>query len=506
MRAALACVLLLFVAFLAGCAQVAQTPTKFTTGYPRYEEANGLYHFEFTTGSDKLVHADFAPGAVGKVWNKGTTPFHVTFPPHALLLENGNTSIALPTADQTIAPGARQYWLAAPSTQIAELQVDGTSFRLDPLTAAGYQKSTTQILSGENAYALEQIQEAQFPHRTPGMPNYAASQQYFKTYFEGLGYSVEVDPFGTDGLPCPPAAVPVRTCLSAVANIVATKPGRSAKTLFVAGGHYDMVPATTHAAFDDTSGVVTTMELARVLAPFQLEHTLKFALWGGEESGTLGSEFWVHTHPEAVANVETYWNLDVVGMSWPAPVLRKSPVVIAAGPDLPSSGQDGSTSDPISQSLLGWARLLQKEWLGYPDQVDGQPMFRYEGVESGEFAGGYAGVNDQSDHASFTKVGIPAYFIFNGDTLKENNPVGIHSNKDTLDNITKVAYYGKDANLDEPLDAAIFPIAKAALVESWEATMFFPFYATVLQDLGVYSPPAPAAVLPLGIPPAASFT
>ena len=99
-----------------------------------------------------------------------------------------------------------------------------------------------------------------------------------------------------------------------------------------------------------------------------------FALGGGEESGTLGSEFWVHTHPEAVANVESYWNLDVVGMSWPAPVLHKSPLVIAAGPDLPSTTQDGSTSDAVSLSLLGWARTLQSEWLGYPNQVDGQKM------------------------------------------------------------------------------------------------------------------------------------
>ena len=138
----------------------------------------------------------------------------------------------------------------------AQLTADGVALDFDPTTILDYQESVTQFVSGESWYNLSEVQEANFPHRTPGQPNYAASQQYFAHYFRDLGYEVEVDPYGTTDLGCVPV---VAACPSSVANVVATKLGTEepGKVIFVAGGHYDMVPGTTHAAFDDTSTVAT---------------------------------------------------------------------------------------------------------------------------------------------------------------------------------------------------------------------------------------------------------
>jgi hypothetical protein len=431
-----AAALLLACAVLAGCAagkpDAAAASTRPSLG------ADGLYHQRGFSGHGVPVEVAFAPGALGRVTDLGLT-------------------------------------------------VDGAPFMLDP---AGLPASTVQIVSGERMIQAEEVQEARFPHRQPGLPNYAASQAYFAQEFRDLGYQVEVDPYGTDALPCVQA-----TCPGAFANIVATKPGtgpNASKVLFVAGGHYDMVPGTTHAAFDNTGGSVGTLELARALAPYTFDHTLKFALWGGEESGTLGSEFWMRTHPDAVASVVDYWNLDVIGMSWPAHPQDPSPVLVAAGPDVPSAANDGTTADPVSQNLLGFAQTLQRDWFGYPDAVNGTPVFRYEGVQSGERSG-YAKVNSQSDHESFTNAGIPAWFIFNGDTLKAGNPIRIHDNRDTLANMTKVALSGKDANLADalaPFDAAR---GRDLLARSFEATLLFPLYATLLTDAGAYHPPGVAA-------------
>jgi hypothetical protein len=502
---ALPCALLLALA-VAGCASPGPggngTPTSSTV--PSLG-ADGLYHQRGFSGQGTPVEAAFAPGALSHLTNLGTKAVRVVLPDHVLQVQGvaqGEKSafgtLSLSAAhDAEVAAGADLLVLVPPGIHRLGVTVDGAALTVDP---AGLPASAEQVVSGERMIALEEYQEAHFPHRQPGLPNYAASQAYFAQSFRDLGYQVEVDPYGTDALPCPRAP-----CASAFANIVATKPGsgpHADKTLFVAGGHYDMVPGTTHAAFDNTGGSVGTLELARALAPFRFDHTLKFALWGGEESGTLGSAFWVHTHPDAVANVVDYWNLDVIGMSWPAHPQNPSPVLIAAGPDVPSSASDGSTADPLSQDLLGFAATLQRDWFGYPDAANGTQLFRYEGVQSGERSG-YAKVNSQSDHESFNEAGIPAWFIFNGDTLKPGNPVGIHSERDTLANMTKVALDGKDANLAADLDPLSEARGRALLAESFEATLFFPLYATILTDLGLYQPPGAATALPSGIPPSA---
>ena len=477
----------------------------FAQGYPRYEPANDLYHYEFDVQGETF-HFDFAPGAIGKAWNKGDQPLTIELPEKFLLISGANGtsgSFSLAPASFDLAPGAKQFFLAPPATTTVQVTVDGDMVTLDPVGIKDYQESETQVVSGENVYALSEHQEANFPHRTPGRPNYAASQAYFAQSFRDLGYDVEVDPYGTTDLPtgCLPAGLEGQLCPSSVANIVAMKPGTEdpGKIIFVAGGHYDMVPGTTHAAFDDTSGVVTTMELARALAPYDFRYTLAFALWGGEEDGILGSQFWVQTNPDARARVLSYWNLDVVGMSWPAPLSPEiDPVVISAGPDAPS-GEGGGTSDPISQDLLAWAQTLQQDWFGFPEEVNGTDVFYYEGVAAGQ-AAGYAAVNAQSDHTPFMAAGIPAYFIFNGDALGEGG-VGIHNERDTLVNLTKYSVYGTDTDFDADF-ASIedFELGRQALADSWETVMFFPLYHTLLTDLGVYTPPGVAGRSPASIP------
>ena len=509
MRAFVALALLL-LAGLAGCSDTpAQEPTQYTDGYPRYEPANDLYHFEFLVDGEAF-HFDFAPGAIGKACNKGTESLRVDLPDKFLTISGADgTSGSFAVAGEAfdLAAGAKQSFLAPPSAGTIEVTVEGEAFLLDPTSIRDYQESETQLVSGENAYALEEHQEANFPHRTPGMPSYAASQAYFAQFFTDLGYEVEVDPYGTTDLTntvgCVPAGLEGQVCPSAFANIVAMKPGAEdpSKVIFVAGGHYDMVPGTTHAAFDDTSGVVTTLELARALAPYDFRHTLAFGLWGGEEDGILGSQFWVQTHPEMRSRIVSYWNLDVVGMSWPAPLPAADPVVIAAGPDAPAGTSDGSTSDPVSKDLLAWAQTLQQEWFGFPDEVNGTDVFYYEGVAAGQ-ASGYAAVNAHSDHTPFMAAVIPSYFIFNGDALAQGG-VGIHNQRDTLANMTKYSVYGPEVDFDSDfVTVGDFELGKQALADSWETVMSFPLYHTLLVDLGVYTTPALANSVPAGIPPA----
>ncbi|MEZ6195137.1 MAG: M28 family peptidase [Planctomycetota bacterium] len=104
-------------------------------------------------------------------------------------------------------------------------------------------------------------------------------------------------------------------------NIVATLPGRESPDDYVVfGSHHD---AWTFGAADPCAGVITVLEAARVLAerafaiekPWRPRRGIRFALWGAEEQGIIGSTEWVESRPaEIAAHAIAYVNLDMAAM------------------------------------------------------------------------------------------------------------------------------------------------------------------------------------------------
>lgn len=80
--------------------------------------------------------------------------------------------------------------------------------------------------------------------------------------------------------------------------------------------HYDTVIGAP-GANDDGSGTVLCLELARVLRKLPTEATLRFALWGSEEQGLIGSRYYVSQLPQEERDriVAVYQN-DMVATSW----------------------------------------------------------------------------------------------------------------------------------------------------------------------------------------------
>jgi aminopeptidase YwaD len=80
--------------------------------------------------------------------------------------------------------------------------------------------------------------------------------------------------------------------------------------------HYDTVIGAP-GANDDGSGTVLCLELARVLRKLPTSATVRFALWGSEEQGLLGSRYYVSQLPQAERDriVAVYQN-DMVATSW----------------------------------------------------------------------------------------------------------------------------------------------------------------------------------------------
>jgi aminopeptidase YwaD len=109
-------------------------------------------------------------------------------------------------------------------------------------------------------------------------------------------------------------------------NVVARPPSGTCR--LVLGGHYDSVPAGP-GANDNASGTATVVEIARVMAADGSFDDTCFVLFGSEEIGLLGSEFYVRSLPEGeLAALKAMLNFDMlaVGDEWP---LIGSPQVVS---------------------------------------------------------------------------------------------------------------------------------------------------------------------------------
>lgn len=471
---------------LAGCLSGSEDSDEATL---RYDAQDGLFHFTVRPEGGGWVEGAWAPGALGFL-EKGALPATIGLPATFLELEDsrflapGSTRPGDPETLEGLRNASDRTFLAPPTATVLVLLLDGELLTLDSREAEGYEPSTSQFVSGENVIALMEHQAAEFPHRTPGQLSYPASIDYFTGYLEDLGYQVEVDPYGSQGLPQPCFFNPVfrsEVCPSSLANVVATKPGDGGdgKVLLV-GGHFDTVPGTTYGAMDNTGGAMSVVEMARVLAPYSFHHTLVFALWGGEENGSFGSHFWLAHHPEMRAALVTYWNLDVAGLAWPAPRGSPDTILFEAGPGVPNQVDPG----PVSSSLFGWIRTLANDWVGMPEEA-----MRFQAAQPAELlTAGYS-----SDHEPFIAAGIPSIAPF----YEGPSPIRYHSETDTLDNMTKYAWFGEELDLETTVwpDAATEVAGRQLLAQSFETFLWFALYHTVLVDAGLYAP-LPALPLP----------
>ncbi|GAB7036592.1 M28 family metallopeptidase [Catenuloplanes niger JCM 9533] len=136
--------------------------------------------------------------------------------------------------------------------------------------------------------------------------------------------------------------------------------------------HYDTVIGSP-GANDDGSGTVLTLELARVLRHLPVNATLRFALWGSEESGLVGSRHYVAGLPQRERDrIVAVFQNDMVATSWD-PAIRYWLLSLAGEPNR-------STDEVVAAASR----------LGYTPHLSAV-------TERGA-----------SDHASFQEVGIAA--------------------------------------------------------------------------------------------------
>jgi Zn-dependent M28 family amino/carboxypeptidase len=98
-------------------------------------------------------------------------------------------------------------------------------------------------------------------------------------------------------------------------NVLADSPGGDPDKVVVVGAHLDSV-ITGEGINDNGSGTATILEIAKQIRALKIKprQKLRFAFWGAEESGLIGSEHYVSTLPDTeLAKIYANLNFDMVG-------------------------------------------------------------------------------------------------------------------------------------------------------------------------------------------------
>ena len=128
----------------------------------------------------------------------------------------------------------------------------------------------------------------------------------------GTTYALGVTLANTPGLRMRIFANTLRQILPTY-NVLAEKTGANDNNVVMAGAHLDSVLAGP-GINDNGSGSAAILEAAEQLANVKPENTIRFAWWGAEESGLVGSTNYVNGLSQAEKDrIALYLNFDMVG-------------------------------------------------------------------------------------------------------------------------------------------------------------------------------------------------
>ncbi|MBQ0883898.1 M28 family peptidase [Streptomyces sp. RM72] len=148
---------------------------------------------------------------------------------------------------------------------------------------------------------LQSIATANGGNRAHGRAGYQASVNYVKAKLDAAGFTTRVQQFTASG----------RTGY----NLIADWPGGDANQVVMAGSHLDSVTSGP-GINDNGSGSSAVLETALAVARsgYQPTKHLRFAWWGAEELGLVGSRYYVNSLGSAErAKISGYLNFDMIG-------------------------------------------------------------------------------------------------------------------------------------------------------------------------------------------------
>lgn len=96
-------------------------------------------------------------------------------------------------------------------------------------------------------------------------------------------------------------------------NVIGELAGRTDDNIVMAGAHLDSVPAGP-GINDNGTGSAALLEVAQQMSKSRPHNTVRFAWWGAEELGLIGSTEWVEQRSqEELDDIALYLNFDMIG-------------------------------------------------------------------------------------------------------------------------------------------------------------------------------------------------
>ncbi|MFD4477404.1 MULTISPECIES: M28 family metallopeptidase [unclassified Streptomyces] len=211
---------------------------------------------------------------------------------------------------------------------------------------------------------LQNIASSNGGNRAHGSAGYKASVDYVKGKLDEAGFTTSLQEFTSGG--------------KTGYNLIADWPGGDADQVVMAGSHLDSVDAGP-GINDNGSGSAAVLETALTVAKEKYKPTkhLRFAWWGAEELGLVGSSHYVDKLPaDERSKIKDYLNFDMIGS--------------------PNPGYFVYDDDPAIEKTF-------KDFYGGLDLAT-------EPDEEGD---------GRSDHAPFKDAGIPVGGLFSGADYKK---------------------------------------------------------------------------------------
>jgi Zn-dependent M28 family amino/carboxypeptidase len=172
-------------------------------------------------------------------------------------------------------------------------------------------------------------------------------------------------------------------------NVIAQTKTGSPQNVVMVGAHLDSVPAGP-GINDNGSGVAAVLETALQMgASPAIQNAVRFAFWGAEELGLIGSQKYISSLDEnALKDIALYLNFDMLASPNPGYFTYDGDQSTPPGPgESPPRVAEGSAG--IERTLVAYLTIAGKT------------------AEDTSFGG-------RSDYDAFTRAGIPSGGLFSG--------------------------------------------------------------------------------------------
>ena len=214
-------------------------------------------------------------------------------------------------------------------------------------------------------------------------------------------------------------------------NVIAESRAGDPNNVVMVGAHLDSVQRGP-GINDNGSGVAAILETARQMALVQPRNKVRFALWGAEESGLLGSTAYVNQlSPEQLGKIVLYLNFDMIGS--PNHVFfvydGDDSDGVGAGP-----GPAGSTAIEATFENFYTSRGVLYKGTDFSGRSDYGPFIANEIPAGGLFTGA-EGIKTAAEAAIWGGTAGQAYdpcYHQRCDTFANNNDLALDVNADAV--------------------------------------------------------------------------